>query len=47
MVRKMVIQIRLYDPMKYDFEGHVRIVEIYMAKFNVSILNRFKIMIFL
>ena len=27
----------------YNFKGHVKIVEIYMVKFNVSILHRFKI----
>ena len=32
--------------MTYDFKGHVKIVGIYMVKFNVSILNRFKIMSF-
>ena len=30
--------------MTYDFKGHVKIVEIYMAKFNVSISNGLKIM---
>ena len=32
---------------RYVFKGHVKIVKIYMAKFNVSILNRLKIMVFL
>ena len=44
MVKKMLIEIRLCNPMTYDFKGHVKIVEIYMVKFNVSILNRLKIM---
>ena len=43
MVKKMFIEIRLFIPMTYDFKGHVKIVDIYMVKFNVSILNRFKI----
>ena len=30
--------------MMCDFKGHVKIVEIYMVKSNVSILNRLKIM---
>ena len=29
--------------MTYDFKGHVKIVEIYMLKFNVSILNNLKL----
>ena len=44
MVKNMFIEIRLRNPMTYDFKGHVKIVGIYMVKFNVSILNRFKIM---
>ena len=28
---------------QWDLKGHVKIVEIYMRKFNVSILNRLKI----
>ena len=46
MVKKMFIEIRLYNPMTYDFNGHVKVVEIYMVKFHVSILNRLKIMSF-
>ena len=46
MVKNMFIEIRLCNPMTYDFKGHVKIVGIYMVKFNVSILNRFKIMSF-
>ena len=46
MVKKMFIEIRLRNPITYDFKGHVKIVEIYMVKFNVSILNRLKIMDF-
>ena len=30
--------------MTYHFKGHVKIVEIYMVKFNISISNRLKIM---
>ena len=44
MVKKMYIEIRSCNPMTYDFKGHVKIIEIYMVKFNVSILNRLKIM---
>ena len=47
MVKNMLIEIRFCNPMTYDFKGHVKIVEIYMVKFNVSILNRLKIMGFL
>ena len=46
MVRKMFIEIRLCNPITYDFKGHVKVVEIYIVKFNVSILNRLKIMDF-
>ena len=42
----MFIENRLCNPITYDFKGHVKIVEIYMVKFNVSILNRLKIMDF-
>ena len=31
--------------MMCDFKGHVKIVEIYMVKSNVSVLNRLKIMV--
>ena len=44
MVKKMFIEIRLYNLMTYAFKGHVKIVKIYMVKFNVSILNKLKIM---
>ena len=46
MVKKMFIQIRLCT-LKYAYKGHVKIAKIYMVKFNVSILNRLKIMGFL
>ena len=39
MVKKMFIEIRLCNPMTYAFKGHVKIVIIYMVKFNVSILK--------
>ena len=42
----MFIEIRLCNPITYDFKGHVKSVEIYEVKFNVSILNRLKIMEF-
>ena len=44
MVKKMFIEIRLCNSMMYDFKRHVKIVGIYVVKFNVSILNRLKIM---
>ena len=43
----MVIEIRLCNLMTHVFTGHDKIVKIYMVKFNVSILNRLKIMGFL
>ena len=30
--------------MTYNFKGHVKIVEIYIVKFKVSVLNRLKLM---
>ena len=42
----MFIEIKLCDPMTFGFRGHIKVVEIYMVKFNVSILNRLKIMRF-
>ena len=45
MVKKMFIQIRCN--LTYIFKGHVKFAKIYMVKFNVSILNRLKIMGFL
>ena len=47
MVKKIFTEIRLCNPMTYIFKGHVEIVKMYIVKFNVSILNRLKIMIFL
>ena len=46
MLKKMFIQIRLCN-LTYFFKGHVKFTKIYMVKFNVSILNRLKIMGFL
>ena len=46
MVKKMFNEIRLCNPMTYVFKGHVKIVKIYMGKFNTSILNRLTIMFF-
>ena len=43
-MKKMFIEIRLCNPIVHDFKEHVKIVEIYMVKINVPILNRFKIM---
>ena len=45
-VKKMFTEIRLCNRMTYVFKGHVKIVKIYMVKFNVSILKRLKIMVF-
>ena len=47
MVKKMFIEIRLYNLMACTFKGHVKFVKINMVKFNVSILNIFKITRFL
>ena len=47
MVKKIFIEIRFCNPMTYIFKAHVKIVKIYMVKFNVSILNGLKIMGFL
>ena len=46
MVKNTFIEIRLCNPITHIFKGHVKIVKIYMMKFNVSILNRLKIMVF-
>ena len=47
MVKKMFIEIRLCNLMTHVFKGHIKIVKIYMVKFNVSVLKRLKIMGFL
>ena len=44
MVKKIFIEIRLRNLMTYIFKRHVKIVKIYMMRFNVSILNSLKIM---
>ena len=44
MVKKIFIETRLRNLMRYIFKGYVKIVKVYMVKFNVSILNRLKIM---
>ena len=46
MLKKMFIEIRLCNPMMYIFKEDVKIVKIYIVKFNVSILNRLKVMVF-
>ena len=46
MVKTMFIEVRLCNLTTYVFKGHVKIVKIYMVKFNASMLNRFKIMFF-
>ena len=42
----MFIEIRLCNQMTYVFKDHVKIVKIYMVKFNVSISDRLKAMSF-
>ena len=44
MLKKMFIENRLRYPMTYIFKGDVKIVKVYMVKFNVSILKWLKIM---
>ena len=46
MVKKMFIEIKLRNLMRYVFEGHVKFVKIHNVKFNVSILKMLKIMSF-
>ena len=46
MLKKMFIEIRLCNPMTFMFKGYAKIVKIYMVKFNVSILDRLKIIFF-
>ena len=40
MVNKMFIEIRLCNLTTYIFKGHVKIVKLYLVKFNVWILDR-------
>ena len=42
----MFTEIRLYNSTMFIFNGDVKIIKIHMVKFNISILNRLKIMIF-
>ena len=44
MAKEMFVEIRICNLMAYVFKGLVKFVKIYMVKFNVSILNRLKIM---
>ena len=46
MMKTMFIETRLCNPMTYIFKGHVKILKIYMVKFNVSILNKLKMLFF-
>ena len=39
----MFIEFRLCNRMTCIFKGDVKIIKIYMVKFNVSVLNRLKI----
>ena len=43
MVKKMFVEIRSCN-LTYVFKRHVKFAKIYMVKFDVSILNRLKIM---
>ena len=43
---KIFIEIRLCNLMTYFFKGFVKVVKIYIVKFNVSLLSRLKIMFF-
>ena len=45
-VKKIFIEIRLCNRMRHVFKGHVKMVKIYMVKFNASILKRLKTMVF-
>ena len=46
MVKKILIETRFCNPITHVFKGHVKIVKMHKAQFNVSILNRFKTMFF-
>ena len=43
MAKKMFIEIKLCNPMMHVFKEYVKVVKICMLKFNISILNRLKI----
>ena len=45
MVKKIFMEFRLCNLITYIFKEHIKIVKIYMVKFNISILNRLKIMV--
>ena len=45
--KKKFIEVRSCNRMMYFFKEHVKVVKIYMVKFNVSTLKRLKIMLFL
>ena len=44
IVKKMFIEVKLCNLTTCVFKGHVQFVKIYMVKFDVSILNKLKIM---
>ena len=46
-MKKIFIEIRLCNRMTYVLKRHVKIVKIYMVKFNVSMLKKIKIMVFM
>ena len=45
MVKKMCIEIRLCN-LTHVFKGHVKFAKINVVKFNVSILNKLKMIVF-
>ena len=46
MVKKIFIEIRLCNPMTFVFKGQVKLIKIYLVKFNVSVLNKLEIIFF-
>ena len=46
MVKNMFIEVRLCYLTTYVFKEYVKMIKIFMVKFNVSILNRLKIVFF-
>ena len=45
LLKKMIVEIRLCN-LTFVFKGNVKFAKISVVKFNVSILNKLKIMIF-
>ena len=40
-----ILNCKKFFPMRYSFKEYVKIVEIYMVNFNVTVFNELKIMI--